>query len=300
MNVLTIDTKQSIGIGSAYGHHGEIIQGVIFDRNKKLHRVLVTLPWKTVKSKAKFIRNNEPVINLMTLNKNKALRAAEITGTYITGKLIGGVLNLYSDVPIGRGVGSSTIDVVSTIKAVANSLGTELSNYEIAKIAVEAELASDSIMFNDQVVLFGQREGIVFKQLGKKLPKMYVLGIDAEKASVVDTLQLTLPNYSMEEIETFESLIDLLEHAIKTEDVSIIGRVATKSSCINQRYLPKPYFNEMLDIANSTGSSGVQIAHSGTVIGLIFDPKCPYFKLKLQEAKILIKKIGLKAYKVEI
>ena len=54
-------------------------------------------------------------------------------------------------------------------------------------------------------------------------------------------------------------------------DAYLIGRVASASARINQRFLPKPKFSEIERIAADTGAVGIQVAHSGTVAGLMFD-----------------------------
>jgi uncharacterized protein involved in propanediol utilization len=51
----------------------------------------------------------------------------------------------------------------------------------------------------------------------------------------------------------------------------MLGRVATMSASICQRHLPKPRFETVLDIAQEYGACGVQVAHSGTLVGILLD-----------------------------
>src|ERR1039458_6783440 len=66
-----------------------------------------------------------------------------------------------------------------------------------------------------------------------------------------------------------------LRRAITMEDVALLGRVATASARINQRFLPKPSLEFLVEVCQRHGGCGVQVAHSGTVVGLIFDSSPP-------------------------
>jgi uncharacterized protein involved in propanediol utilization len=63
---------------------------------------------------------------------------------------------------------------------------------------------------------------------------------------------------------------------VRYQDPVLVGRIATASSRINQRFLPKPQFEQLQSIAECRGALGVQVAHSGTVAGLLFDPSDPH------------------------
>ena len=44
------------------------------------------------------------------------------------------------------------------------------------------------------------------------------------------------------------------------------------SATIHQRILPKPELPLLLEISAESGGTGVNVAHSGTVVGLMFSP----------------------------
>jgi uncharacterized protein involved in propanediol utilization len=50
-----------------------------------------------------------------------------------------------------------------------------------------------------------------------------------------------------------------------------IGQAATMSAKVNQRLLPKPYLDTLIEIAEEYEAHGVCIAHSGTIAALLFD-----------------------------
>jgi uncharacterized protein involved in propanediol utilization len=145
---------------------------------------------------------------------------------------------------------------------------------EIGRIAVAAESASDPIMIDDRVVLFSHREGTVLEILGRHLPAMIVVGCDADPGTrIVDTITLPPAAYAEADIDTFRSLRSELRAAVATGDVARLAKVATASALISQRFLPKSAFDFLLDLCERTGGQGIQVAHSGTVAGLIFDSR---------------------------
>jgi uncharacterized protein involved in propanediol utilization len=202
----------------------------------------------------------------------------------------GGRVEITSNVPQGIGMGSSTSDVTAVIRAVADYHGVSLSREEVGRLAVLAEVASDSVMIDDRVVLFAHRDGVVLETFGHRLPPMVVIGCDMDPGRAVETLALTLADYSDREAGEFQVLRGALRRAIATEDVALLGKVATASARINQRYLPKPGLEELIELSRRHGGAGVQIAHSGTVAGLVFDARQP--GLDLDGCAVRIKELG--------
>ncbi len=206
----------------------------------------------------------------------------------------GGQIEITRDFPLGVGMGSSTSDVTATIRAVADYHGVVLSREEVGRLAVLAEVASDSIMIDDRVVLFAQREGKVLETLGHRLPPVIVIGCDAEPGRVVDTLSLRQADYTDAEIGGFRVMRGAIRRAVATEDVALLGHVATASARINQRFLPKQALEPLLELCVRHGGSGVQVAHSGTVAGLIFDARMPGIDASVQHCLAGIDDLGLK------
>jgi uncharacterized protein involved in propanediol utilization len=266
------------GIGYATAHHGELLQGVFEDGTGRLRRALVTMPLPGRGSRVVFhpSQSHWGVVGPPGLTKSRraaiyALR--EFVGHPSPAK--GGRVEITSNVPRGIGMGSSTSDVTATIKAVADYHGVSLSVEEIGRLAVLAEIASDSVMIDDRVVLFAHRDGVVLETFGHRLPPMVVVGCDTAPGHVVETLGLPPADYTDREAGEFQVLRGALRRAIALEDVALLGKVATASARINQRYLPKPGLEALIELGVRHGAAGLQIAHSGTVAGLIFDPRRP-------------------------
>jgi uncharacterized protein involved in propanediol utilization len=271
------------GVGYAIAHHGEVLQGVFADSAGRMRRALVTMPLASRGSRAVFYPSQSHWGVVGSPGLTKARRAAIYTLREFAAHPApakGGRVEITSNIPHGIGMGSSTSDVTATIKAVADYYGISLSREEVGRLAVLAEVASDSVMIDDRVVLFAHRDGVVLETFGHRLPPMIVVGCDTAPGQAVETLSLPLADYSDSEAGEFQVLRGALRRAIATEDISLLGKVATASARINQRYLPKPGLEPLIGLCLRRRGAGLQIAHSGTVAGLIFDARRPGIDLE--------------------
>ncbi|MFC7262371.1 MULTISPECIES: kinase [Streptomyces] len=287
-----------VGVASAPVHHGEILQGV-FTGEGGLTRGLVTLPCTIHTTRATFIPAPGPEVTVSPEWKGKARRAAELAVRAVTPPDAGpwgGHLELTGDVPLCRGFGSSTSDVLAAIWAVKDAFVSPLPPQEVARLAVRAETASDSLMFEESTVLFAQREGAVIEDFGYRMPPVRVLGFGSRPEGGgrgVDTLAFAPASYGQEEIDLFARLRDMLREAIQMKDVALLGSVATASTEINQRHLPIPGLDRIRDIARTSGALGVQAAHSGDIAGLLFDRDDPDVEARAALAQRLLQEIGI-------
>jgi len=284
------------GVGFASAHHGELLQGMFADAQGRLRRALVTLPDPSRGSSAAFYPSESHWGVVGTPELIKVRRAAILALRELSthpSPAKGGQIEITSNVPRGIGMGSSTADVTATIRAVADYHGVSLSREEVGRLAVLAECASDSIMIDDRVVLFAHRDGVVLETFGHGLPPMVVVGCDTQPNTTVDTLALQPADYDDSEIGAFQVLRAATRRAVVTEDVTLLGRIATASARINQRYLPKPHLQPLLELCLRHGGCGVQVGHSGTVAGLIFDARRPGVDLAVRRAIAGVKDMGL-------
>jgi uncharacterized protein involved in propanediol utilization len=285
-----------VGVGYAPAHHGELLQGVFEDGDGRLRRALVTLPLPGRGSRAVFHPSQHHWGIVGTPELTKVRRAAILTLRELSrhpAPAKGGQIEITSDVPRGVGMGSSTSDVTATIRAVADYHGVALSREEVGRLAVLAECASDSIMIDDRVVLFAHREGVVLETFGHRLPPLVVVGCDADPGARVDTLRFRPAEYDDDEIAAFRVLRAGLRRAVATDDPALLGRVATASARINQRFLPKPALPALLELCHRLGGCGVQVAHSGTVAGVIFDARRPGVAEAVRECTDGVARLGL-------
>jgi uncharacterized protein involved in propanediol utilization len=225
-------------------------------------------------------------------HKQKAQRAVELTLAYLDVLPMGGTIHIESNITEAKGYGSSTADCVAAAKAAADAFSYSLSQKELGRLVVEAEVASDNFMFQ-HAVLFAHREGIVLEDYAQEVPKLEVLGIDTAEESQVKTLEYPPAVYTWRQLESFRTLTSALRRAICLQDVRLLGRVATASALINQLFLPKPIFTEINRLADAAGALGVAVAHSGTVLSVLFDPQDERLEHKFEQLNGSFAQLGI-------
>ena len=96
-------------------------------------------------------------------------RAALHTGLAYLGRTAsGGCVHLHTELPRGRGYGSSTADIGATLYALGHAAGRRLTPQEVARLAVQVE-PSDSTLFPG-LALWDHRSGHVYEDLGAPPP----------------------------------------------------------------------------------------------------------------------------------
>ena len=294
-----------VGEAVCHPHFGEFLQGAIeVTKNGRpgIVRCLVSAHAPTLDgSFARFeLQADTADITVIPARYIKSAKAARLTLDRLGFESFGGTLEVDTFVAEGAGMGSSTSGVIATERAVASAVSTAtgtpivLSPYLQAEIAIAAEGASDSIMFDcmGTTLLFEHRSGNVRMALGGPLPRMLICGFDTSDAGGVDTDPLPRAQYSAEQIAAFSVAVATLEQAIREKNVDLVGRVATFSAVVNQSNLVKPKFDDILEIKDLVGSAGVLVAHSGTIAGLIFDAALPDLGQRVADAHFRLRGLG--------
>jgi len=154
---------------------------------------------------------------------------------------------------------------------------------------VAAEISSDSSMFGNRAVLFAQREGFVLEYFSGQYPHLCIVGFNTDpNGSGVDTLALPPATYTVKEIKSFQMLRALMRRAIKDGSPALVGRVASSSARINNHHLEKKHFNKLERLVEVVGAVGIQVAHSGTIAGMIFDPATADLSERLFETSVRV------------
>ncbi|HHV62056.1 MAG TPA: GHMP kinase [Firmicutes bacterium] len=180
-------------------------------------------------------------------------------------------IRITSELPSSKGMASSTADIAATCAATARALGREgLSPDEIANIALSVE-PTDGIMFPG-IVLFDHVRGTIRRSLGVA-PPIDILIIDL--GGHVDTVAFNrrddLATLNRRKEPAVRDALALVEEGIRLGDAAMVGEGATLSAIAHQAILPKPELPALISMARRSGAVGVNIAHSGTVVGILID-----------------------------
>ncbi|MFA5536965.1 MAG: GHMP kinase, partial [Bacillota bacterium] len=170
--------------------------------------------------------------------------------------------------PPGKGMASSTADIAAALLATARLGGKELTAEELATLSLSIE-PSDGIMF-EGVVLFDYKEGKWFEELGEA-PPLNILVVDP--SGVVDTINFyqgeRFKECNLRKEKRVKIALRLVKEGLREGDIEKIGRGVTESALANQELLPKPDLPKVLEWAKEVKALGVNVAHSGTVMGIL-------------------------------
>ena len=174
-----------------------------------------------------------------------------------------------SDILQGKGMASSSADISVTAMATALAMDYDLSLKELEQICLSVEPTDAS--FYQGVTQFDYIKGTISKPLGM-CPPLKILVFD--ESGSIDTVsfnkQADLQNKILEKESIIQESFDLFKQGLITHDIKLIGQAATLSAFGNQRILYKPNLYDFHDVGNSYNSVGTIIAHSGTIMGLLF------------------------------
>jgi uncharacterized protein involved in propanediol utilization len=268
-----IEENGRIAFGTARGHAGEILQGAL-RHGDGIHRFLCSLPAPTLGSQATLVSTPGRPLSIDPPWALKSLAAARLLLDRLGARRLEFAICLDSNVPVAKGCGSSTADVVATMRVLLSHFGVSLSGTALARLTVEAEGASDGSVLGFPAV-FRHREGIIEDTLPGEFPAMRVIVVDSQPNVTVPTLSMRRARYSARQIDAFQALLSDLRHAFGDADPAGVGAVATASARINQEFLPKPHVEDVIAMVEREGGYGVAAAHSGTVLSLLLPAFSP-------------------------
>ncbi|MBW3086606.1 putative 4-diphosphocytidyl-2-C-methyl-D-erythritol kinase [Austwickia sp. TVS 96-490-7B] len=269
-------SRTRIGWGIAHAHHGEILQGIFTGPDGEPCQGLVTVPLRCAGSEAFFYpeADTDGPIRVRVEPSDRVYAAQAATALITRLHHIHGLpryhgrLVIQGRLPIGAGMGSSSSDVLAALRAVGNAMRACPCPDELSRLAVSIEGACDPLAHLPRTVLFAQRLGEVLEDFGALLPPMTVLSCRTGGGAPVETLACPPPTPAL--IPEYDRLRHTLRQAVVDGDIHTIGAVATASAELNQERLPRPELTQLRAIAAGHGAVGVQVAHSGSVAGLLF------------------------------
>jgi len=279
------------GIGVANGTFGELLQGAL--RNDDDH-FLVTLPIQKF-STARFTPNAYTTrLTVTPAHKTKSLKLVRKLLSHY-GHSIGGHLAIESELPEGKGLASSSADLVASVRALEATLGHAIPT-ELLLAVLRTIEPTDGVMYHEFVTFFHRKV-----ELGRRLgfpSRLKVVAIDA--GGQVDTLEYNKRNYlfSDEECAEYAELLGSIESAIRLNDLEGLGRITTRSAILNQKRNPNHYLDRMVAIGQQTQALGVVVAHSGSCLGLLF-PHELACERQLARAKTLLAELTDQVFIVE-
>ena len=261
---------EAVGTGRSNATFGELLQGALGDDGGDF---MVTLPIAMWSSATFEYDPTETGLCVYPPTKKKSARLARLILTHF-GRSARGRLSITSRVPEGKGLASSSADLVATARAVSDAVGRPLPQQKLLEFLRSIE-PSDGVMYRGSVLFF-HRQVQFGRSLGS-LPRLRILAID--EGGEIDTITYNEQRraVSREEAGEYACLLKRMESAFDARDFAEVGRVATRSAVMNQARNPKKNLDAVIDIAERFGALGVAVTHSGPCLGVLVpddDPHC--------------------------
>lgn len=270
--------------GQCFGTFGELLQGVLPNNR----HFLVTLP-VDLETVVDFEVNGDIRVSASIASRTKACRAVD---EYLFRNDLppGGRLNFKSVFPVGKGLASSSADMVAAIRAAARAHLREVTPFEIECILRNIE-PTDGVMY-DGIVSFYHRDVELDERLGDA-PPLSIIG--ACRPGECDTIKFNQARHevSAQLREEYLELLKGMKNAFRNNDLKSLGEISTRSCELSQTFNPMPHIDTMRSLMVETDALGLIAAHSGTYLGLLYDADDPervsksaYAQMKLQANRI--------------
>jgi len=192
-----------------------------------------------------------------------------------------------STLPIAKGMASSTADIAATAVAAAHHLGHSLDESTLAALCVSLE-PTDSTLFR-QLTLFCHHHATT--QIAcAPAPHFDLLVLESPLLlRTADYHRLPREAALMAHAEVLEQAWGKVQRACVVQDPGLLGEAATLSAIASQSLLAKPGFATLMALVESCGLYGLNVAHSGSVVGLMLDPRrhdVEYLRWALTQKKL--------------
>lgn len=176
-------------------------------------------------------------------------------------------IRLRSNIPPGKGLSSSSTDILSVLSLVNGYPGAGLDSEELYRLAAQVEPTDPCL--STEIMLFRQRSGTTMAKI--PLPPLSLLFFDAAPDRQVDTL-LVERQYPADAGDFFDGLLrQFLRSAAELDYPGLLDCI-TRSATYNQAILPLPGYAAYYQLAIEI-QAGLMVAHSGTIAGWLVRPE---------------------------
>lgn len=175
--------------------------------------------------------------------------------------------NCRSELQVGRGLASSTADIVAALRCLGNIHRKPVSEAEFLQILSKIE-RSDSV-FLDTPVIFSSSNHRIIRRFGKT-NRMYAAYMHEEKKIDTEKTKNKLVKYYNNNIENYKEIYNSISIAFERKDIKRICDCSTASAELSQGVVPKRYFSNIISQMDDFQADGLIVAHTGSAIGYLF------------------------------
>ncbi|PID44589.1 MAG: hypothetical protein CSB47_10935 [Proteobacteria bacterium] len=256
------------GRGRSFASFGEIVQG----RLSTGEDFLVTLPielWSKCRLSVQPRNSQHQIITPWP----KARQLAELLLDKLASQeSLSVTLEFDRNIPVGKGLSSSTADLLAIIRSFQMAFQFTMSQAETSKLLVQIE-AHDPLHY-DNCVVYNHRQGQLLNTL-HYTPNYHIIGIDQGGELSSEAYNANL-QYGYSDLQQYDALYQALLTAFERQDDLAIAHCATQSAMLHAKRTHNIFLNEVLAYSEQHPAvMGVVATHSGTCAGLLIVANCP-------------------------
>lgn len=261
-------SSPTICSGICHGTLGELFQGPYLLEGR-LHISLISLPVKKY-SFVHFVSGEACAIDTNFAGKEKSRRAIDLYLALHQRCLPQGKWIYDSELMQGKGMASSTADIVATIRCLDSIFATRTPADSLTRILRDIE-RSDSVFLDAYALYLSAEQEVIQCFAGD--PQFHACYID--EGGVIDTEKTSkalLAHYE----RNLEAYMNNLERAVAAfldGDKAEIAHCATVSAVLAQDVIPKRNLGILLSQQRRYQADGIVVAHTGSLLGYLFVQK---------------------------
>ncbi|MBN2898051.1 MAG: hypothetical protein JXO44_04660 [Clostridia bacterium] len=176
-------------------------------------------------------------------------------------------VTVMNNIPVGKGMASSTADICGVLKGLCHLYELELAEEEVARLCCLVE-PTDSTVFQS-LTLFDHINGIKMESFDWQLecdvlvlePDYQINTTDFRRANKE---QIMRKNHDSKALELFRAAVEAKCYYKLCESTYLSAKE-------NQEILEKPYLEELYHMALEHNCYGINVAHSGSIVAILFD-----------------------------
>ncbi len=270
LRMRTTVPRREVVSGVSCGTLGELFQGPHWEKSE-LHISIISLPVDKY-SWCYFVKepgsHSEPAGDLV--DRPKSNLAVKLFLDRFTKVLPPGRWEFYSELPVGKGMASSTADIVAAIRCLFNIFGMAYDQRVVIEILRSIE-RSDTV-FLDEFALYLSQQHKIVKSFGDAIGFFTCYVVEEPSVVTEDLTHQLLDHYRLNARSYRRCLADIVS-AFTDADIRGVARSATMSAELSQGVVPKASFAEVVGNQRAFRADGVFVAHTGSVIGYLFRNK---------------------------
>jgi L-threonine kinase len=249
------------GRGTAPGTCGEFAQGIL-SSGTPFH---VTCP---INKSATVVASLRDAKTLSVLGLGEHHRKLELAIQHTVELLDLGAVEVmvrhWSDLDIGKGMGSSTADVLAGVRAIADAVGESLTPETEGRVAAMVE-SSDGSMFPGIAAVNHKTCELV--EAWDWYPEFVIVMLVPKNSVDTDSI----PFRGQERLaEEYDDLLGRMNNAVQRRSIAEFAEQSTRSAVMNDEFLLNPYGRNLRSRLKEFGALGLNVGHTGTVCGLLF------------------------------